>query len=88
MNKLYVGNLSYRATDEDLRSLFSQFGDVDDVKVIMDRQTNRSKGFGFVTLSSADAAKEALRLDGTDHLGRNIKVNIARDKEDRGGDRA
>jgi len=83
--KLFVGGLAWATTDEGLRDAFSQFGDVTDAKVVMDRDTGRSRGFGFVTFAEADAAQAAITgMDGQDLDGRTIRVNEA---EDRGGSR-
>ncbi|MBN2078955.1 MAG: RNA-binding protein [Spirochaetes bacterium] len=86
---IYVGNLSYEATENNLKELFSQHGEVLSVKIIMDQYSGRSKGFGFVEMADNNAAESAIQsLDGTAVLGRNIKVNIARPKtESRGRDR-
>ena len=82
--KLYVGNLSYNVTNESLGTLFSPFGTVDSAQVIMDRDANRSKGFGFVEMASAGEADAAIAaLDGKDHDGRNLKVNEAKPREER-----
>lgn len=84
--KLFVGGLSWGTTDEVLRDGFSRFGQISDAKVISDRDTGRSRGFGFVTFeddADADAAIEA--LDGQDFDGRTIKVNVAESKERSGG---
>ena len=79
---IYVGNLPYSATDSELRDLFGQFGAVSKTNVISDRDTGRSKGFGFVEMESADDGERAIReLDGNDHDGRNLKVNEARPRE-------
>ena len=84
--KLYVGNLSYQTTEEDLQAKFAEFGSVGSVKLITDRDTGRSKGFAFVEMGSEDEAQATIdALDGQDFAGRNIKVNIAKD---RGGDRS
>jgi len=80
MNKIYVGNLSFQLNENDLQSAFEQFGTIQDVALITDRQTGRSKGFGFVTFETDAAAKEALALDGTELEGRPLRVNIAREK--------
>ena len=78
---LYVGNLSYQMTENDLQSLFAQFGDVSNVNIIKDRETGNSKGFGFVEMASQDSGEKAITdLDGTPVEGRNIKVNAARPK--------
>ncbi len=90
--KLYVGNLPYRTTDGDLHQLFSQAGAVESAKVISDRETGRSKGFGFVEMSSdADAEEAVRRFNGSNMDGRKINVNEARPqapRESRGFDRA
>lgn len=81
---LYVGNLSYRASDQDLAELFGQFGQVVSARVIMDRETNRSRGFGFVEMSTEQEAQLAVeKLDQADLQGRPLRVNIARPREDR-----
>lgn len=82
--KLYVGNLPYNTTDADLRDLFSQFGTVESVDVITDRDTGRSKGFAFATMATDDEAKAAIEaLNGKEHGGRNLVVNEARPREER-----
>jgi len=87
--KLYVGNLSYETTDSDLQSMFSPHGTVQSAQVIMDRDTGRSKGFGFVEMDSGDQAQAAIAaLNGKDSNGRALTVNEARPREDRGGSRA
>lgn len=84
--KLYVGNLGYDVSDADLQQLFSEHGTIVSAQVIMDRDTNRSKGFGFVEMSSDGEAKAAVTaLDGKDHSGRALKVNEAKPKEGGGG---
>jgi RNA recognition motif-containing protein len=84
--KLYVGNLSYNVTSSDLEQLFGQHGQVTSAQVINDRDTGRSKGFGFVEMSSDDEATAAVAaLNGQQHDGRTLTVNEARPKEDRGG---
>ena len=81
-NKLYVGNLPYSTDDEALKSLFSECGTVNSSKVIMDRETNRSKGFGFVEMSSEEEANSAMvTLNGKDVEGRQLKVNLAKPRE-------
>ena len=85
-NKLYVGNLAYSVTDESLQSNFAQFGTVVSAKVMMDRDSGRSKGFGFVEMSTSDEAQAAIRgLNGQSIDGRGIVVNEARPKESGGG---
>src|SRR5215813_11930920 len=84
--KLYVGNLTYDTTEDNLVELFSEYGEVLSAQIIIDRDTNRSKGFGFVEM--ADGADEAAsQLNGRDFRGRNLTVNEARPREDRGGGR-
>ncbi len=84
--KLYVGNLSYSTTDESLRVAFAPFGAVDSAKVIMDRETGRSKGFGFIEMSSdQEAAAAVTGLDGQDVDGRSLRVSEARPQEGGGG---
>jgi len=83
-SKLYVGNLSYDTRDDDLQELFSEYGQVVSAKVIMDRDTGRPRGFGFVEMGTADEAQKAIQeLDGKDFMGRTIKVNMAQPREDR-----
>lgn len=81
---IYVSNLSFAVVDEDLRSYFAEYGEVTSAKVIMDKYTNRSKGFGFVEMSDDAAAQKAIaELDGATVDGRAIKVSVARPKEER-----
>ena len=85
-NKLYVGNLSFNSTDDDVRDAFSAHGTVTSVNLIMDRETGRPRGFGFVEMSNdAEAASAVQALDGQDLDGRSLKVNIAKPREPRGG---
>jgi cold-inducible RNA-binding protein len=83
--KLYVGNLPYNISDDQLQDMFSKFGTPDSAKVITDRDTGQSKGFGFVEFSNAEQARQALSLDGTELGGRSLKVNEARPKNEGGG---
>ncbi len=85
--KLFVGNLSFEVTDFDLEDLFKQHGEVISAKVILDRDTNRSRGFGFVEMSSDSSAQSSIdALNGTEVKGRAINVSIAKERtEDRGG---
>lgn len=84
--KLYVGNLSYDTTDADLEQLFAAHGTVQSAQVIMDRDTGRSKGFGFVEMGSDQEAQAAIAaLSGKEVGGRSLTVNEARPREDRGG---
>jgi RNA recognition motif-containing protein len=83
--KLYVGNLSFQTTEQDLRELFAQHGTVTDASLIMDRETNRPRGFGFVTMSSSEEGQRAIdALHGQNHDGRDLTVNEARPMESRG----
>jgi len=86
INKLYVGNLSYSIRDEDLQTHFAEFGPVTSAKVMMDRDTGRSKGFGFVEMGSGEAAQAAIRgMHGKTIDGRALVVNEARPREERSG---
>ncbi len=82
--KIYVGNLSFSSTEDDVRNAFSAFGNVDSVTLINDRETGRPKGFGFVEMKNDEEAKAAIAgLDGKQLQERSLKVNEARPKEDR-----
>ncbi|MCQ2602025.1 MAG: RNA-binding protein [Treponema sp.] len=82
--KIYVGNLSYSTTEETLRNQFSQFGEVETVTIIMDKMTNRSKGFGFVEMTDDDAALDAIStLNQKDIDGRKVRVNEAEERKPR-----
>jgi cold-inducible RNA-binding protein len=84
--KLYVGNLTYNVNESDLEALFTQFGTVQSAQIIIDRDTNRSKGFGFVEMGSDAEAQAAIQgLNGQDHDGRNLTVNEAKPREPRSG---
>jgi RNA recognition motif-containing protein len=84
--RIYCGNLSFQATQEDVRSLFAAHGEVTDVHMVMDRETGKARGFAFVEMASEDQAKAAISaLDGHAAGGRNLKVNEAQAREDRGG---
>jgi cold-inducible RNA-binding protein len=86
--KLYVGNLAYGVTDSDLETMFAAHGTVQSVQIIMDRDTGRSKGFGFVEMSSDQEAQAAIAaLNGQDKDGRALTVNEARPREERSGSR-
>jgi len=79
--QIYVGNISYSMTDESLRKLFEEFGEVVSARVVKDRETDRSRGFAFVEMADPTAAQNAInQLDGSDVMGRNLKVNEARPK--------
>ncbi len=85
-SKLYVGNLSYQTTEDELRTLFSQAGEVTAVDLIKDRDTGSSKGFAFVTMSSGEEAENAIRMfNGHSMDNRELKVNAARPREERSG---
>ena len=81
--RLYVGNLSYSATEESLRTLFEEFGQVDSVNIITDRETGRSRGFGFVDMPDEGADKAMKELDGKSVDGRNLRVNEAKERRPR-----
>jgi RNA recognition motif-containing protein len=84
--KLYVGNLAFRTSSEDLQQLFSQAGTVESASVVEDRDTGRSRGFGFVEMASKEEGEAAIaQFNGKDLDGRNLTVNEARPREDRGG---
>ena len=86
--KLYVGNLGYGVTDSDLETMFAAHGTVESAQVIMDRDTGRSKGFGFVEMKTDQEAQAAIAgLNGQQSGGRSLTVNEAKPREDRGGSR-
>ncbi len=78
-NKIYVGNLSYDVTSDDLQDLFGEYGGLADVKLITDRETGRSKGFAFITFESDQGVQASLAADGTELKGRKMRVNVARE---------
>ena len=83
--KLFVGNISFNATEDGLRSLFARYGNVERVTILKDRNSGESRGFGFVEMSDDGAGRKAIdALNRTDFLGRKLNVNEARPKEDRG----
>jgi RNA recognition motif-containing protein len=85
-NKLYVGNLSFNSTEDDITDAFAAHGTVTSVNLIMDRETGRPRGFAFVEMSNDSEANSAMQaLDGKDLDGRNLKVNIAKPREPRSG---
>jgi RNA recognition motif-containing protein len=85
-NRLYVGNLPFKTTDDDLAKLFGAYGTVGRASVVTDRETGRSRGFGFVEMGTGDEAQAAITaLDGKPFDGRNLQVNVARPREERGG---
>jgi RNA recognition motif-containing protein len=84
--KLYVGNLAFQTSSEDLQELFSQAGTVESASVIEDRETGRSRGFGFVEMASNEEGQKAIeQFNGKEFNGRNLNVNEAKPREDRGG---
>ncbi len=86
MKNIFVGSLSFNATDDDLKQLFGQHGTVERASILMDRETGRSRGFGFVEMSNDSEADAAIAaLNGANHLGRTINVNEARPKGEGGG---
>jgi RNA recognition motif-containing protein len=85
-NRLYVGNLSFQATTETLREAFAACGEVTDVHIVQDRETGQSRGFGFVTMGTAEQARAAIsQLDGSQLDGRALRVNEAEERQNRGG---
>jgi len=85
-NKLFVGNLSFNTTENDLQDAFAAFGTVTEANLMVDRMTSRPRGFGFVTMSSAEEAQKAVEgLNGRELDGRSLTVNIARPREERAG---
>lgn len=85
-NKLFVGNLSFETTENDLNDAFAAHGTVTETNLMMDRSTGRPRGFGFVTMSTAEEAQKAIAaLNGTELKGRALTVNIARPREESGG---
>ena len=85
-NKLFVGNLSFNMTENDLQDAFAAFGTVVEANLMMDRTTNRPRGFGFVTMSTPDEAQKAIEgMNGKEVDGRALTVNIARPREERPG---
>lgn len=86
VSKLYVGNMPYSTTEDQLREMFSEAGTVEQVDVIKDRETGRAKGFAFITMASPEDAKEAIEMfNGKEYNGRPLTVNEARPREERSG---
>ena len=83
--KLYVGNLSWTATDEDIKSAFSKYGNLVEASVVRDRFSGRSKGFAFVRFENSESAEKALELNGQDFMGRKLMVSEAREQTERTG---
>jgi RNA recognition motif-containing protein len=86
VTKLFVGNLPFTVTEEDLRTLFSPHGTIEKLSLITDRDTGRPRGFAFVEMANADAARAMQSLDGTSFGGRPLKVNEAQERVRSGGD--
>jgi RNA recognition motif-containing protein len=85
-NKLFVGNLSFNTTENDLNDAFAAFGSVTETNLMMDRETGRPRGFGFITMSSAEEAQKAIEaMNGKDMDGRALTVNVAKPREERTG---
>lgn len=84
-NKLFVGSLPWSVNGDSLKALFSQYGEITEAIVISDRQTGRSKGFGFVTFANEESAQKALEMSGKEVEGRPIVVNVAKPREERSG---
>ena len=83
---IYVSNISFHTSEDDLKNLFSKFGAVTSAKIIMDRETNESRGFGFIEMQSAEEGNKAIEgLNGKEIEGRALSVSVAREREDRGG---
>lgn len=87
MSKIYAGNLPFSVDEDRLREMFSEFGTVEDVAVIRDRDTGRSRGFGFVQMPDADAQQAIESLNGNDMEGRTLRISEARPREERSGPR-
>lgn len=82
MNKIFIGGLSWNTNEEGLANHFSKFGNLEEVKIITDRETGRSRGFGFITFDEADAASQAIsEMDGVELDGRNIRVSLAEERQ-------
>ena len=79
-NKLYVGNLPFSVNEEQVRGIFAQYGEISELSLIMDRDTGRPKGFGFITFATQQAAEKALEQNGKDLGGRPLRVNVATEK--------
>ena len=84
-NKLFIGNLSFSATEEDIRTAFAAYGDVVEIHRPVDRDTGRPKGFAFVTMETQSEAQNALKLDGAEINGRQVRVSMAESKQRTGG---
>ncbi len=87
MTRIYVGNLPFEATEDSVRALFATHGTVEKLSLIMDRETGRPKGFGFIDMSNADASRAMQALNGADFEGRPLRVNEAQERPAGGGSR-
>jgi RNA recognition motif-containing protein len=85
MKSIYVGNLPFTATEDEVRDLFSPYGEVESVRLMTDRETGRPRGFGFVSMPDPDAAAAIKALDGKDFGGRNLRINEAEERKGGGG---
>ena len=85
MKRIYVGNLPFSATEEELNTIFGEYGEVSNVDIIMDRQTGRSRGFGFVEMGDDDGRTAIAELNGNDFGGRQLKINEANERPRRAG---
>lgn len=83
-NKLYVGNLPFTMSESDLEQAFSQYGVIEEIKLVIDRETGRSRGFAFITFATQQDAEKALSMNGQDLGGRTIMVSVAREKKSSG----
>jgi len=83
VTRIYVGNLPFSASEDDVRSLFTEYGSVEDVSLVSDRETGRPRGFGFVEMDNQGANAAIQALDGMEYGGRNLRVNEARPREER-----
>ena len=81
--KIYVGNISFDTTEEELKNEFLEYGDIEEVKIIIDHQTNRSKGFGFITFATPEAMEASLAKNGEEVQGRKLRVNQAEERKPR-----
>lgn len=85
MRRIYIGNLPYKISKQELQDVFGKFGDVEDIALIKDRNTGLAKGFGFITFGTDAAAQSALSMNGQEMNGRALKVSIAKEREEREG---
>lgn len=83
--KIYVGNLNYSTTDEDLRNFFMEAGNISDIAIPQDRETGRARGFAFITFETQESAQNAATFNGKELMGRTLKVNMAKERDSRSG---